>query len=98
MPKTVRAIYSGGVFHPLDPVELTEAAVVEVVFSDLKSTALTEEEVNRVMDASKTYHEWFELSKLLPPTDDEDDIVEALQRNRRLSGEWSASAEKQHKS
>lgn len=83
MPNSVRAVYSGGVFHPLDPVELAEAAVVEVVFAPTDAAVVSEEEVNQLMDVSKTYREWFALSQLLPPDDGEWDIVEALAANRR---------------
>jgi hypothetical protein len=35
----------------------------------------------------KTYHEWLEVTKLLPPDDGGYDIVKALDENRRWSGE-----------
>ena len=88
MTMTVRAVYVHGVLRPIQPLALKEGETVEVTVAPAPSDSpLSEEEFIRRIQACKTYHEWFELTKLLPPHDGGYDIVKALDENRRWSGE-----------
>jgi predicted DNA-binding antitoxin AbrB/MazE fold protein len=91
MTLNIQAVYQGGLLRPLAPLELPEGSLVNlsVVAADAKSPAgpITDEEFMRRMKACKSLHEWFELTKLLPPDDGGYDIVKALDENRRWSGE-----------
>ena len=51
-----------------------------------KVTDLDEEIIKRIQ-ACQSYREWLEVTKSLPPDDDDYDIVKALDENRRWSGE-----------
>jgi hypothetical protein len=48
--------------------------------------AVAEDEIICRIQACKTYQEWLEVTKLLPPDDGAYDIIQALD-NRRWSGE-----------
>ncbi len=90
MTTTVRAVYQGGLLCPLQPIELAEGETVDVTVSPAREAApppISEEEFLRRVKECKSYHEWFELTKLLPPDDGGYDIVKALDANRRWSGE-----------
>jgi predicted DNA-binding antitoxin AbrB/MazE fold protein len=91
MTMTVRAVYTGGVLRPIEPLALAEGATVEVTVNPAATgpatTPLSEEELIRRIRACKTYHEWLEVTKLLPPDDGDYDILRALDENRRWSGE-----------
>jgi predicted DNA-binding antitoxin AbrB/MazE fold protein len=87
---TVRAIYSGGVLRPVQPLALAEGATVDVTVATASATSqLSEDEIVRRIQACKSYHEWLEVTKLLPADDGGYDIVQALDENRRWSGERS---------
>jgi predicted DNA-binding antitoxin AbrB/MazE fold protein len=88
MTTTVRAVYSGGVLRPVHPLALAEGETVDVTVAPAPATTpLSENEIIRRIQACKTYHEWLEVTKLLPPDDGGYDIVQALDENRRWSGE-----------
>lgn len=86
---TVLAVYENGVLRPARPLELAEGETVEVTVSKPKpaEVPISDEEFIRRVEGCKTYHEWLELTKLLPPDDGGYDIVKALDENRRWSGE-----------
>lgn len=88
MTTTVRAVYTGGVLRPVHPLALAEGETVNVtVMPATAEPAMSEDEIIRRIQACKTYHEWLEVTKLLPPDDGDYDIVRALDENRRWSGE-----------
>jgi predicted DNA-binding antitoxin AbrB/MazE fold protein len=91
MTMTVRAVYTGGVLRPVQPLALAEGQSVEVTIRPSvtvpTTTPVSEEEIIGRIQACKTYHEWLEITKLLPPDDGGYDIVKALDENRRWSGE-----------
>ena len=88
---TIRAIYTGGVLRPVQPLALAEGQAVDVTVAPAGTAPatppLTEEELVRRIQACKTYQEWLEVTKLLPADDGGYDIVKALDDNRRWSGE-----------
>lgn len=89
MPMTVRAVYTRGVLRPIHPLALDEAETVEVTIAPASPTPTTalEAEIIRRNQACKTYREWLEVTKSLPPDDGGFDIIKALDENRRWSGE-----------
>src|SRR5438874_12306331 len=91
MTTTLRAVYTGGVLRPEQPLSLPDGQVVEVTISAANAapapSAMSEDEIIRQIEACKSYHDWFELTKLFPADDGGYDIVKALDDNRRWSGE-----------
>jgi predicted DNA-binding antitoxin AbrB/MazE fold protein len=87
MAMTIRAVYVGGMLQPVQPLELAEGETVELTVTPIPSVPVPEEEIIRRIQASKTYGEWLEVTKLLPADDGGYDIVKALDENRRWSGE-----------
>ena len=90
MTTTIRAVVQGGMLRPLQPLDLHEGETVEVTVSssrEASAPAISEEELIRRIQDCKSYHELFEVTKLLPPDDGGYDIVKALDANRRWSGE-----------
>jgi predicted DNA-binding antitoxin AbrB/MazE fold protein len=86
---TVQAVYAGGVLRPLAPLSLKEGQTVEVTVASTgpAEPLLSEEETVRRIRACKTFHEWVEVTQLLPTNDGGYDIVKALDENRRWSGD-----------
>src|SRR5436853_6498595 len=88
MTTTVRAVYENGVLRPTEPLALTEGQTVSVTVAPVPpAPPISEEEFIRRVGECQSYHEWFELTKLLPPDDGGYDVVKALDENRRWSGE-----------
>jgi predicted DNA-binding antitoxin AbrB/MazE fold protein len=91
MMTTVRAVYTGGVLRPAQPLPLAEGAIVELTVAPVglapTSAPASEEDVIRRVQEAKTYHEWLEVTKSLPPDDGGYDIIRALDENRRWSGD-----------
>jgi predicted DNA-binding antitoxin AbrB/MazE fold protein len=89
MTITVRAVYTGGVLRPIQPLALAEGQTVEVTITPASNgpTPAAEEEIVRRIKACKTYREWLDVMKSLPADDGGYDIVKALDDNRRWSGE-----------
>ena len=86
MAFTTQAIYAGGVLRPIGPLALAEGETVEVTISPARP-AVSEDEIIRRLQACTTYREWLEVTKSLPADDGGYDIVNALDENRRWSGE-----------
>ncbi len=85
---TIRATYTGGVLRPVQPLSLSEGETVEVtITAPSDKSKLSEDEILNRIRACKSYHEWLEVTKLLPSDDGGYDIVNALDENRRWSGE-----------
>jgi predicted DNA-binding antitoxin AbrB/MazE fold protein len=95
MTQTVTAIYEGGVLRPTAPLALAEGETVELTVTRsarpaASAPALTEEEAIRRIGEAKTMEEWMaaaEAAAQLEP-DDGYDLREALNENRRLSGDY----------
>jgi predicted DNA-binding antitoxin AbrB/MazE fold protein len=86
---SVLAVYENGVLRPKEPLDLAEGQTVEITVSEPKPAEppVSEEEIDRRLSEAKTYQEWLEATKLLPPDDGGYDIVKALDENRRWSGD-----------
>jgi predicted DNA-binding antitoxin AbrB/MazE fold protein len=91
MAMTVRATYIGGVLRPDAPLTLAEGESVDLTITPTPAAATppppSDDEIVRQFQACKSYHEWLELTKSLPADDGGYDIVNALNDNRRWSGE-----------
>jgi len=91
MTMTVRAVYTGGVLRPVQPLALAEGEAVDVTIrpsvTRATTTPVSDEEIIERIQACKTYREWLEITNLLPPDDGGYDIVKALDENRQWSGE-----------
>ena len=85
MTMTVRAVYSGGVLRPVQALALAEGETVDITI--VPAAPAPEAEMIQRIQACQTYREWLELTKTLPPDDGGYDIVQALDENRRWSGE-----------
>lgn len=87
---TIRAIYRGGVFRPIEPLTLPEGQPADVTLTPTSSVlSPIEEEVIKRLQASESFADWLAATELLPPPDDDEDydIEEALKQNRIWSGE-----------
>lgn len=93
MSLTVRAIYSGGVLRPVQPLPLKEGEAIEITVNPAPTSAApSEQEIVRRIRAAKSYGEWMESTRALPADDGGYDIVAALNENRGWSGERPLSA------
>jgi len=94
MTMTIRAVHAGGVLRPCQPLALAEGTTVDIILAPaatLQQPVSKEEEIIRRIQACRTYREWLDVTKLLPPDDGGYDIVKAIDENRRWSGERSAA-------
>lgn len=82
---TVRAVYQNGVLRPDRPLPLADGTAVELTVAPAQT--LDEDEIDRRLRDAKTFDEWLEATRLLPPDDGGYDIVAALNENRIWSGE-----------
>ena len=87
MSMTILAVYSNGVLRPVQPLSLAEGEKVEVTISPFTPSPISDAEIIHRIQACKTYQEWLDVMKLLPPNDGGFDIVKTLDENRRWSGE-----------
>jgi hypothetical protein len=91
MAMTVRATYIGGVLRPDAPLTLAKGESVDLTITPTPAAATplatSDDEIVRRIQACTSYHEWLELTKLLAADDCGNDIVKALDDNRRWSGE-----------
>lgn len=83
MTTTVRAVYQNGVLHPERPLPLAEGTAVDIAVTPAED----EDELTRRLRSARTFEEWLEVTRLLPPDDGGYDIVAALNENRIWSGE-----------
>ena len=81
---TVRAVYTGGVLRPVQPLALTAGETVDATIAPAPTP---EEEMIHRIHGCRTYQKWLEVTKELPPDDGGYDIVQAPDENRRWSGE-----------
>ncbi len=61
MTMTIRAVYTGGVLRPVQPLALAEGETVEVTVAPTATapttTPVSEDDIIRRIQACKTYHE-----------------------------------------
>jgi predicted DNA-binding antitoxin AbrB/MazE fold protein len=88
MSTTVLAVYRTSVLRPVQPLSLTEEETVQLTVARTEPcpTPTAEEAVERIR-AARTLEEWIEAANA--PSADENgyDLLQALEENRRLSGD-----------
>jgi len=86
---TVEAVYENGVLRPSEPLPFSEGERVEVTVcpKPARTTGPPADEITRRLREAKTYREWFQATKSLPPDDGGYDIVRALNENRKWAGD-----------
>ncbi len=95
MTMTVQAVYVGGVLRPVQPLPLAEGETVEVTVSptkppgrQLRPPTAAEEDYARRLKAARSLDEMLAAVATAPPLPDGYDLCEALNANRRATGEW----------
>jgi predicted DNA-binding antitoxin AbrB/MazE fold protein len=83
MTNTFRAIYEAGVLRPIRPLPLVEGQSVDITLTEPE----IEDEVLTRMRAAKSLDELFAIADELPPPADGYDLCQALNDNRRATGE-----------
>jgi predicted DNA-binding antitoxin AbrB/MazE fold protein len=100
MTVTVQAVYAGGVLRPVQPLALPEGATVQVTVATAEPAAprirpptLEEADYERRVKAARTLEELYAVMATAPPLPEWYDLVEALNANRRATGERLLFAE-----
>lgn len=83
---TVNAVYRNGVLCPSEPLPSAEGAEVRVTVEATDTLVFDEAAWERRIRSAKSIAEWVEAANALPPTDDDYDLIAALNENRRLAG------------
>ena len=84
----IQAVYEGGVLRPLEPLGLSEGAIVHLTIVKPTTTAQpASDEIARELKSATTIAQWVEATKLLPPDDGGYDIIRAMNENRLWAGE-----------
>jgi predicted DNA-binding antitoxin AbrB/MazE fold protein len=94
MTITFQAIYSGGVLRPAQPLALAEGQTVQVVISSvqpskpqLRPPTPDEEDYVRRVEAAESLEELLAAMPTASPLPDGYDLCQALNANRRATGE-----------
>src|SRR5437660_11737178 len=86
---TFTALYEGGVLRPSEPLPFDEGTKVDVIATVSRdSSVLSEAEAIRRIESAKTVEEWAAAANAPTDSDDEYDLMKALDENRRLSGDY----------
>jgi predicted DNA-binding antitoxin AbrB/MazE fold protein len=89
MTPAVLAVYQGGVLRPVHPLPLAEGETVTITWASPENAASVpekDESVKRIR-AAKTLEEWIVAAKAIPDNDDGYDLLQALDENRKVSGD-----------
>jgi predicted DNA-binding antitoxin AbrB/MazE fold protein len=94
MTFTIQAVYAGGVFHPIQPLALADGETVELTISSTKSLGPNlrpptpeEEDYSRRIKAARSLEEMLTTLESAPPLPEGYDLSQALNENRRDTGE-----------
>ena len=94
MTMTVRAVYQGGVLRPVQPLALDEGETVEVTIAKarparpaLRPATPEEEDYIRRLEAAQSVEEMIAIMATAPPTPADYDLCQALNANRKATGE-----------
>lgn len=96
MTKTIEAVYENGVLRPKEPLALAEGETIDLTITRRHVPGFTmrpptpeEEDYARRLKATRTVAEMHEVMKTAPvsPEEEDYDICEALNANRRANGE-----------
>jgi predicted DNA-binding antitoxin AbrB/MazE fold protein len=87
---TVVAVYENGVLRLAEPLPLAEDQTVQVTITPAFSGPTpADEEYRRRLMAAKTLTELFAIMEAAPSLPEDYDIVQALDENRKFSGQSS---------
>jgi predicted DNA-binding antitoxin AbrB/MazE fold protein len=87
MNTTIRAVYSGGMLRLAQPLALLEGETVEITIATKQTETASEDEIVSRLQTCQSFRDWFEVTQSLPSDEGSYDIVEALEGNRRWSGD-----------
>jgi predicted DNA-binding antitoxin AbrB/MazE fold protein len=94
MTVTIQAVYAGGVFHPIQPLALADGETVELTISStsppgpsLRPMTPEEEDYVRRVKATGSLEELLAVIETAPPLPEGYDLTQALNENRRATGE-----------
>src|SRR4051812_40271058 len=98
MTLTIRAVYEGGVLRPLEPFDLPEGEIVDVMIAKanpssgslgppLRAPTPEEADYARRMKAARSLEEMYAIMATAPPSPaDTEDIVKRINESRKLTG------------
>jgi predicted DNA-binding antitoxin AbrB/MazE fold protein len=96
MTITIQAVYEGGVLRPLEPLRLAEGQRVDVTIAypkpsvaALDSPNPAEDEYARRIREAKSLEEMYAIMATAAPLPEGYDLTEALNANRKATGERS---------
>jgi predicted DNA-binding antitoxin AbrB/MazE fold protein len=91
---TIRAVYEGGVLRPVQPLVLPEGETVEVTIAKtrpadppLRAPTDAEADYARRLQAAQTLDEMYAVMATAPPLPEGYDLSQALNANRKATGE-----------
>ncbi len=89
MSTTIFAVYQDGVLRPTQPLPLVEGETVAITLDRTAGSppAQTEDEYVARIRAARTLDEWVAVANATPAEEDDYDLPEALEANRRFSGD-----------
>jgi predicted DNA-binding antitoxin AbrB/MazE fold protein len=94
MTVTIQAVYTGGVFHPIQPLALADGETVELTISsmrppepNLRPPTPEEEDCARRIKATRSLEELLAVIETAPPLPEGYDLSQALNANRRDTDE-----------
>jgi predicted DNA-binding antitoxin AbrB/MazE fold protein len=94
MPITVRAVYESGVLRPMEPLALSEGEMVRVTIAQAmppgpppRNPTAAEEDYAQRIKAAKSLDEMYAIMATSPPLPEGYDLCQALNANRRATGE-----------
>jgi len=89
MTRRITAIYENGRLRPTEPLPLAEGQKVAISIESPSAmpSSPPEDEIGRQIDSAKSLSELFDVLNNAPSEDDQYDLIEALNENRRRSGE-----------
>jgi predicted DNA-binding antitoxin AbrB/MazE fold protein len=89
MTMTTLAVYENGVLRPAGPLPLAEGETVELTVTRPRvgQEPPTAEDADRRIREATTLREWITAADAAPDEDDDYDLLEALNENRRATGE-----------
>ncbi|MFT3882661.1 MAG: antitoxin family protein [Gemmatales bacterium] len=90
---TIRAIYAGGVFRPLQPLTLPEGSQVDIIYgidkpvTTYRGAGINEIEYQQRVNSVRSLDELIAVQATAPALPAGYDLCEALDANRQATGE-----------
>jgi hypothetical protein len=100
MTITIRAVYEGGVLRPVEPLRLAEGETVDITIArpttpspPLQAPPPAQDDYAQRIRAAHSLEEMYAIMATAPPLPDGYDLSEALNANRKATGEQPHFAE-----